>query len=482
MKKFDFLRMACFVFVFCVAAAVVSHAQTFTAILSFDYTNGAIPWGLVQGADGNFYGTTDKGGQAGGSCNKSCGTIFKLTLGGTLTTLHKFNGTDGNGPSLGLVQASNGTFYGTASYGGTSVNCNGGDCGTAFKMSAKGALKTLLSFDNTDGATPWGALIVGTDGNFYGTTTFGGANGYGTVFKMTSAGALTTLHNFGNTDGAYPFGELVEGTDGNFYGTTVEGGTDSYGTVFKMTSAGTVTTLHSFTGSDGGYPYAGLVQALDGNFYGTASAGSIQNGPSCSEMGIGLGTIFEITSGGTFTTLHTFNGTDGSFPYAGLVQGTDGNFYGLASCGGTNGDGTIFEFVTSSGTLTTLHTLSGSDGISPFSGQGLIQATNGSFYGTAVEGGTDNYGTIFSLSVGLGPFVELHPTSGKVGTKVTILGNNLTGTTAVDFNGKLVKSFKVGSGGTEITTSVPKGATTGYVTVTTPSGTLTSNVPFQVTM
>jgi uncharacterized repeat protein (TIGR03803 family) len=222
--------------------------------------------------------------------------------------------------------------------------------------------------------------------------------------------------------------------------------------------------LHNFQGPDGDEPDAGLVQGANGNFYGTTAQGGAN----------GDGTVFKITLTGTLTTLHSFDGTDGSLPAAALIQATDGNFYGTTVAGGT--DGTVFK-ITPSGKLTTVHDFDGTDGISPQAA--LVQGTNGKFYGTAPFGGTSSDGTIFILSVGLGPFVETQPTSGKVGEPVKILGTDLTGATSVTFNGTAAV-FKVVSASL-ITTNVPTGATTGTVQVKTPRGTLRSNVVFRVT-
>jgi uncharacterized repeat protein (TIGR03803 family) len=223
--------------------------------------------------------------------------------------------------------------------------------------------KTLVKFDLTNGSDPYGGLVQGIDGNFYGTTYNGGAdssscnNGYGcgTVFIITPKGKLVTLYSFCSkatcADGASPAG-LVQAIDGNFYGTTVIGGAKGYGTVFKITSKGQLTTLHSFNPinfnpiNNGFHPAAALVQGTDGNFYGT-TAGFNQYGqnPNCSNDA--CGTAFKITPSGKLTTLHRFNFTDGAFPNAPLLQGTDGNFYGTTNDGGGNGTppccGTVFE-------------------------------------------------------------------------------------------------------------------------------------------
>jgi uncharacterized repeat protein (TIGR03803 family) len=458
-------RMACIVFLLC-AAAVSARAQTFNSLASFDGTDGyeSFSW-LAQGTDGNLYGTTELGGISGD------GTVFKLTPEGALTTMHNFcslaNCADGSSPYAGLILAADGDFYGTTAYGGA----NG--CGTVFKITTQGNLTTLYSFcslaNGADGNNPNTGVLQATDGNFYGTTVGGGA-GYGTAFKMTPQGTLTTLYKFLHVDGATP-SALVQGANGNFYGTTAEDGAHDSGTVFQMTPQGRLTTLYSFCSqadcADGKSPEAALVQATNGNFYGTAWAGGAS----------GDGTVFEITVGGTLTTLYSFDFTDGQGPSdgVGLVQATDGNFYGETSGGGAE-YGTVFE-ITPSGTLTTLHTFGKADGEAPLGG--LVQATDGSFYGTTVFGGTDNDGTVFSLSVGLSRFVETIPAFGKVGENITILGNALRGSTSVSFNGTPATTFTTSNAAIKVT--VPTGATTGSVQVVTASGTvLGSNAEFRV--
>ena len=462
------------VLVLAVITVQLAQAQTFTTLHEFDGTDGSNPYaGLVQATDGNLYGTTSEGGaNNNSSCTGDtvgCGTFFKITPSGTLTTLYSFcaqsNCTDGAGPTAGLVQATNGNFYGTAFSGGAN-----GD-GTVFEITPAGVLTTLHSFDGTDGENPEGSLIQTVNGNFYGTTSGGGTSGTGTVFEITPKGTLTTLHIFCQgdcTDGAGPKGALVQAVNGNFYGTT-SGGVSS-GTVFEITPAGTLTTLHSFEGADGASPFDALIQATDGNFYGTTTQGGTST--ACS---FGCGTVFKITPAGTLTTLHSFESTDGSSPYAGLIQATDGNFYGTTNGGGADGDGTVFE-ITASGTLSTVHSFDHTDGDEPFAG--LVQDTNGTFYGTTEFAGNHN-GTVFSVAVGLVPFVETQPTSGKVGAAVKILGTNLTGATSVSFNGTAA-TFTVLSK-SEITTTVPADATTGKVEVTTSKGTLKSNTKFRVT-
>ncbi len=374
-----------------VATPLASLAQTFTTLYSFcsksNCSDGSTPFaGVVQGTDGNFYGTTSGGG------THLNGTVFKITPEGALTVLHSFDGTDGNQPFAGLVQGSDGNFYGTTPSGGANY------AGTVFQITPEGALTVLHSFDGMDGDEPTAALVQGADGNFYGTTMTGGANNDGTVFKITPEGALTVLYSFSGTDGNQPTATLVQGSDENFYGTTLEGGTSDNcfvggcGTVFKITPEGVLTVLHSFDSTDGSSPFAGLVQGIDGNFYGTTSAGGANLG----------GTVFKISSQGAITTLYSFSGEDGDSPNAALVQATDGNFYGTTTYGGVHGAGTLFES-TPQGAVTTLYSFCSqnvcSDGANPFAG--LVQATDGTFFGTTIGGGNDLYGgTVFRLDAG----------------------------------------------------------------------------------
>ncbi len=387
---------------FCIAALIAAPAQStfFTTLASFDESNGWCPYAaLAQATDGNFYGTTN----AGGAYGNNSGMVFKMTPSGTLAGLYSFcsqsNCTDGADPFAGLVQATDGNFYGTTWDGGTY-----GD-GTVFKITPAGALTTLHSFDGADGSNPSAGLVQVSDGNFYGTTLAGGANdncgseGCGTVFEITANGTLTTLYSFCPqphcVDGANPQAGLVQTTDGSFYGTTAGGGANNSGTVFNITPSGTLTSLYSFCSqpkcADGNEPRAGLVQATDGNFYGTTWTGGTY----------GDGTVFKITSAGTLTSLHSFTQADGYLPYAGLVQASDGNFYGATVYGGHYGNGTVFK-INPSGMLTTLYSFDTTDGELPYGG--LLQATDGKLYGTTCVGGTSNNcgsgcGTVFRMNL-----------------------------------------------------------------------------------
>jgi uncharacterized repeat protein (TIGR03803 family) len=371
----------------------ITSAGVLTTLHSFNGTSGSGPQaGLLQGSDGDFYGTTVGGGPNG------FGTVFKMTSSGVLTTLHFFDETETNGinPFAGLVLGSDGAFYGTTSVGGT------GGAGTVFKITSSGVLTTLHSFNNTNGDDPRAGLVLGSDGAFYGTTTSGGAINIGTVFKITPAGAHTLLHTFDYSKGAYPKAGLTLGSDGFFYGTTSGGGASNRGAVIKVTSAGVLTTLHSFNGTDGRSPHAGLVEGSDGNFYGT----------TLGDGGSSQGTVFKITSAGVLTTLHSFNGTDGRLPYAGLVEGSDGDFYGTTYGDGGSNRGTVFK-ITPAGFLTTLHSFNGTNGSGPQAG--LVQSSDGDFYGTTGGGGASGVGTVFKIT-SAGVLTTLHSFNGTNGS------------------------------------------------------------------
>jgi uncharacterized repeat protein (TIGR03803 family) len=482
-------KKACAVFVLCAATAIAAGAQTFTNLVNFDQTNGANPFygSLIQGIDGNFYGTTSTGGDLACNAPYGCGTIFKITPAGMLTTVHMFESGDGFGPTDGPVLGTDGAFYGTTVLGGAN------NYGTIFKITTRGALTTLHSFNSTDGSYPYGALIEGADGSFYGTTKDGGnpscdydpIDGCGTVFRITPGGTFTTLHAFEFNDGAFPMSGLTHGTGGNFYGTTSGGGNGQRcgggcGTAFTLTAEGTLTTLHIFCArpncTDGMQPEASLIQATDRQFYGTTTGGP--DNYCC-------GIVFQLTSRGKFSIVDGLKKSGAVDPIAGLIQATDGNLYGTTveggdlTCSPPDGCGAIFRIV-SGGALSVLYNFEQPDGVAPVGA--MLQATNGTFYGTTEYGGTtgcfDGCGTVFSFSEGLGPFVAFVRAYGKVGQTGGVLGQGFTGTTSVSFNGTPA-SFTVVSD-TFMKATVPAGATTGFVTVTTPSGTLTSNVPFRV--
>ena len=463
-----------------VFACQTLYAQTFTVLYDFGGKTGdplLSESGLVQGGDGALYGTSGSGGA------HNSGSLFKVIAPGTVRVLYDFcaqlNCADGNGP-LGLTLRPDGHFLGATIVGGAS------DRGTIFDITQAGNLTQLYNFTGgADGAYPW-SITLGPDGDFYGIAFNGGnRSSCGTAFSLvpTPTGALFyLLHKFAQAIQGCGPDSLALGRDGNFYGTTFMGGSSGFGTVFKMTRKGTVTVLHTFDGVNDGYYGHSLILGNDGNFYGTT-------------LGIGppyAGTIFKITPNGTFTVLHTMatDGSEGTWLYSGLVQGSDGNFYGAAEQGGTNnapcfsGCGTLYE-ITPAGAFTLLHDFDFTDGywVDPIP----FQHTNGLIYGGTTEGGlygggfcgTVNCGILYSLDNSLPPFVLPVPYAERVGIPVEILGQGFTSATTVNFNGTPAAAVKVSSP-TRVLATVPSGATTGYVTVTTSSGTLTSKQPFIV--
>ena len=485
LSRFAMLAIA---MIFLIAAATpIARAQTYTVLYNFspgtksgDPANPQYTGIIAQGQDGNLFSTTP----AGGTLCGFCGVMFKMTPSGTLTHVIDFNYPNGAPytPFSGLTLGKDGNFYGTTEAGGTF------NLGTVFKSSASGNLTRLYEFGTCkypckEGAYPKAPPVQGRDGDFYGTTphsTDGTDNGI--VYKITPTGKYTPIYAFDGISGGNPNDPLTLGTDGNFYGTTAKGGktfqpcwgsSATCGTVFRITPAGKVTFLYKFDQTHGAGPLGPLVQASDGNFYGTTSAGGNTNGD---------GVIFQITPQGKFKLLYALNGSvDGKQPSAGLTQVTDGKgntvaLYGATQAGGTKGYGTLFK-VSLSGGFTRLYDLDNTTGKTPEIT--LVQDTTGILYGETFEGGSDGAGVFYSLNDKLPAFVSLVSTSGKVGAPVDILGQGLNGTTGVSFNGKAAH-FKIVSD-TYLTATVPGLASTGSVTVKTPSGTLTSNHVFVVT-
>ncbi|MGA7755968.1 MAG: choice-of-anchor tandem repeat GloVer-containing protein [Candidatus Sulfotelmatobacter sp.] len=485
-------KRQCFQFILALTAlaitfglAVRAQAQTVTNLADFNYTNGSRPISaVVEATDGNYYGVTESGGPFAGGY----GTLYRMTPSGKLTALYNFcskpNCSDGEGPFAAPVLGSDGNLYGVTPYGGSDA-ANSFGSGTVYKMTLGGKITTLYTFCEAtpcpDGQYPNG-IVLGADESFYGTTLQGGEFNEGEIFSISSTGKLKVLHSFCSSakcvDGAVPYFPPIQGSDGNFYGTTAQGGTGGVGTVYELTGAGTYKVLHSFCSDSScqdGWPPTTIVQDANGDFFGMT-----QTGGATLE-----GSIFEITSKHQFIVLHGFADSTGGDADVGLTLASDGNLYGTTLSPGTDeGGGTLFE-ITPAGVFTQLHTFSNCSisGYSPLSP--LFQGTDGILYGTTLFGGNDTSGgcsgdgTIFSLSNGLDPLVETVPVAGKVGKQVIILGNGLTGSTSVKFNGKSA-AFTVVSD-TYIKATVPAGATTGTVSVVTPSGTLDSNPQFVVT-
>jgi uncharacterized repeat protein (TIGR03803 family) len=450
---------------FVLGAVAMAGAQTVTTLYNFvgGKTSGENPWyvTLVQGTNGELYGTTYGGG------TKGLGTFFEVTTSGTFTLLHSFTGgaADGANPTGGLTLGTDGNFYGTTQQGGANLQ------GTVFQMTTAGVITVLHSFESvTDGAFPWGPPIEGTDGNFYGTTSAGKGQD-GLVYKVTSTGTYTTIYTFTAIYGNYPIAPPTQGTDGNLYIPASLGGTDECGTIVKISTAGVLQGSYDFPcGAGGAFPIGPLVQAANGNFYSTTQDGGTS----------GRGTIYQITTGLVATVLHSFDATfgDGQYPGAGLLLATDGNYYGSAAEGGTYDDGILFN-TTTGGTYKDLYSFNNSVNLmqmSPLSPP--VQDTNGTLYGVTEFGGTDDEGIVYSLNMGLPAFVNSPLFSGRQGGSVLILGQHLTETSKVTFNG-VAADFVVKSD-THLSATVPTGATSGYIEVTTGSGVVKSRKIFRV--
>jgi uncharacterized repeat protein (TIGR03803 family) len=455
--------------------AVSGYGQTFSVLYDFG-TRAGDPYQpyveiVTQDRDGNLYSAASQGGANG------VGAAYRITPAGALKEVYSFSPAGGLLPFGGLTLGKDGNFYGTT-YGGSS---NGNTSyGTIFKMTPGGHLTYLYNFTNgADGAFPYAPPVQGTDGNFYGTTTFAGL-GYGTIYKITPGGKFSTLYQFDHTHGDTPYAPLVEGANGSFYGTTYYGGANGIGVIFKITGGGKFAVVYDFDDTHGSEPIGGLIQANDGNFYGTTRFGG----------SFGNGVVFKMgLSGKSLTVLHSMNATtDGQQSYAGLVEGTDGNFYGSNSQGGTPsqscgqlGCGTLFK-ISPQGAFSVIYDFDYPTGSTPYTP--MIQHTNGMLYGTTEIGGSGVRGTctgcgvFYEVNAGLAPFAALSPDAGRPGARIQVFGQGFTGATAVSFNG-VPASFKVVED-TFLTATVPAGATSGFVTVTTPDGTLTSYRKFIV--
>jgi uncharacterized repeat protein (TIGR03803 family) len=465
------LALAAFTF----TLAVCAQAQTFSYIAKFNGNNGKQPVGaLVQATDGNFYG-------ASGTNQEFGGQIFRVTPTGEISTLYEFclktNCPDGSSPESPIL-GSDGNLYGATSSGGVKTTD-----GTIYKLTLQGKLTTLHSFCTSapcsDGAYPTG-IVLASDGNFYGTTNEGGANNddSGTLFRVSPTGEFKVLYTFCSqpncTDGSSPAFPPMQGRDGNFYGATFGGGALGGGVLYRITPAGDYKVLYNFSYSSravNAWPTS-LVEDADGNFFGTTATGGSYNS----------GSVYEFSSQDQLTLLHGFVFGGNEDAASGVILANDGNLYGVAADNATFapnstfGQSSIFQ-VTPAGVFTSLFTSYNGMNGPP------VQATDGNFYGSTNNGGVgnDGYGdgTIFKLSMGLSSLVNTVPLAGKVGQTIIILGNNLTGSTSVTFNG-VAAEFTVESD-TYIKATVPMDATTGAVSVVTPTGTLNSNPQFVVT-
>lgn len=470
------LACACVVSVLALFLPVGSHGQTFSVVANFGIYPGG-PWDPELDVLVKGRDGNLYSATTGGGAN-GLGAAFRVSLTGNGALLHSFNGSDGSYP-LALTLGTDGYFYGITGGGGTF------GAGTIYKMDTAGNVTVIYNFTGgSDGRSP-SPLIEGRDGNFYGTARYNGAPscnypGCGTIFKITPSGTFTLLHQFDGADGFEPIAPLLLGSDGKFYGTTAQGGGTGYGVIFQVTSSGRFSVIHDFSYGKGVAPYAPLIEGSDGSLYGTTPFGG--QGPNQ-----GDGVIYKLSRSGGYTVLHYFNYvTDGIQPFSGLVQATDGNFYGANPWVGAHGFGTLYR-LTPSGDFSVLYNFDYTTGSAPQTTP--LQNTDGVIYGETLEGGTgtqctygntEGCGVVYKLDVGLPPFVTFLPPqrAGRVGQKIQIFGQGFTGTTAVSFNGTAANFTVVRD--TFMTATVPSGATTGVVMVMTPSGLLNSNEPFTV--
>lgn len=379
--------------------APANGAVRFSSLFSFDGTNGAVPEAtLIQGKDGNLYGTTIGGGTNGVPFG-SDGTVFRISTNGEFKTLAFLDRAFASGPQAGLIESSDGGLYGTCGLGGPR------DWGAAFRVGLDGAFSIAAPFQWPQLEYPNG-LLEGKNGLLYSTGYWGGTNGgYGSIISIDTNGTVAILASFGLTNGSNPQASLASDPQGNLYGTTVSGGLQSSnGTVFQLKADGQLLTLVSFNGTNGSQPMCPLHLEPDGTLYGVTSAGGLGFDQS---PWTGNGTTFKITPEGELVTLHYFTGypdepSDSSF--SGLYHAADGNFYGTSGGGGANANGTIFR-MTPSGNVEVLYSFSrrdyttgtNLDGATPSAG--VIEASDGNFYGVTMDGGLYGLGTIFRFSL-----------------------------------------------------------------------------------
>jgi uncharacterized repeat protein (TIGR03803 family) len=456
-KNVGFWLLACLGFV-AVPGNPVQAGGTYTELYNFDCANDGCnplqPALLAQGEDGVLYSTLPSG-----TSGSQDGTIMDYAPGGAESTLYRFQGTDGAGPESGFTLGFDGAFYGTTSIGGLYGK------GTVFRLSG-GSMTDLHDFtDGTDGAYPWAPPVQTPDGNIYGVTDAGTYPG--TAYRIAPNGKFSAIATLPSKTIA----PLVMGTDGNFYGTTQYGGDFNRGTVFRLSVKGKLKIIHSFDpSSEGGVPLGPVMIGADNKFYGTTSGGGAYS----------AGIVFQLSSSGAYRVLHNFqSATEGSGSAAGLVQGSDKFLYSVMSAGGTKGYGTLYRINTTGTKFQVLHQFDNQTGSYPASTPTLH--TNGTLYGTTTKGGSGENGTagvVFSFANGLKPFVSLQLWAGTAGTSVGILGQGFSAATGVEF-GNVVADYTVVSD-TYMIATVPPGAQTANVTVSEPGGDLVTLRKFKV--
>jgi uncharacterized repeat protein (TIGR03803 family) len=440
---------------FALSGQVRAAGGAVTTMHAFAAMEGGLPTRLVQASDGNYYGTAATGGAISGNSGISFGSVFQLTPSGSLTVLHSFSGSDGSGPSA-LVIGPDGELYGTTQTGGAN------NAGTAFKITLSGVFTTLYSFQQSlaGGEASPGRLTPGNDGNFYGITMYGGDNSCGSIFQITPSGAVTTLYSFLSDSGASSGTDgLVLATDGSFYGATGH-------FLFKITTGGVMTPLHTFTDSEGSPTTAELVQGTDGTFYGTTELGGVS----------GAGSVFSFSPTGGLKTLYSFSATQGavSAQPGGLADGGDGSFYGTLQFGGQAqcACGAIFK-ITPAGTLSMLYNFDGTSAGSNPVGT-LMRGSDGYFYGTTQD-------TIYRFDSTVPPppviSIAASPNVITVGHSTTLTWS-ATNATSCTASGAWIEA--IATSGTESLSPTSIGPNTFTLTCTGTGGSVTASAVLNV--
>ncbi|HEV8508727.1 MAG TPA: choice-of-anchor tandem repeat GloVer-containing protein, partial [Chitinophagaceae bacterium] len=354
--------------------------SSYNVVKNFDYTNGGYPFldELTENNDGKLYGATLSGGVSG------WGVIFSLDLSSnTYNKLFDFGSNDGFYPEGSLCKATNGNYYGVTSQGGQF------GYGVIFSFDPVSSnYNVLKNFDNTNGTYPRSSLIRASDGKLYGMTQQGGTLGYGVIFSFDPAStAYSILKNFDNANGAYPFGSLMQASDGKLYGMTVQGGASGLGVLFSLDPASlSYNVLKNFDNSTGAYPYGSLISGTDGKLYGVISSGG----------SFGYGVIFSFDPvNSSYNVVKNFDNTNGGNPYGSLLQLSNGKLYGMAAGGGSSGYGVIYTFDPATSSYNVVKNFDNTNGAFPYGS--LTKASDGKLYGMTRQGGTGNYGVIFSF-------------------------------------------------------------------------------------
>jgi uncharacterized repeat protein (TIGR03803 family) len=435
-------------------ASHTAQAQTPTVLYNFlnGSSDAAFPTGsIVQGRDGFMYGV---GAFFGRGANNT-GAVYKISPAGVEKVFFNFPATF-NGCISGLTLGTDGNFYGTCT-----DNTSTGQ-GSLYRLTPAGVFTDMHDFASGGGSFP---PIQASDGNFYGVVAVG-------VYKMTPAGVFTMIHTFTSPDGQ-PISNLTQASDGNLYGTLTLCSNGNRGCVYKVSTAGVFAEVYLFVDATGSFPCSGVIQGTDGKLYGATGFGGANTD----------GDLYNVTTAGVEADLHAFNNTTdgacnpGSFPVVNLLQVNDGNFYGTNYGGANANNGSIYKLTAAHVFSAFLFPGNNVDGSQPFST--LIQNTNGKIYGTTNGGGTNSTGTFFSVNTGDAAFVLLQETSGRVGSKIGILGQGFSASSVVKFNG-VTATAVTRTGSTFLLATVPAGATNGFVTVTTGATTLTSSKKFVV--